>query len=149
VAHLEKVMSNSSSPKSYSKANEGRVLDIVFGVIPAFLVGIFCVLLMLYLVSSINIDFVRLLFILALFGMLSCIFLIISIFQRESLNHITNWICCVVLSIGIVVAIVSFYLLATLFKDNPNENSVFIAIPFILDISLILSAFRQIRLLRS
>jgi hypothetical protein len=142
-------MTNNASPKSYSKANEGRVLDVVFGVIPAFLVGIFCVVVMVYSVSSINMDFFGLLFILAFLGMLSCIFLIVSIFQREFLGKLMNWICCVMLSIGIVVAVVSFFMMATIFNGNSDENSLFVAIPFILDISLVLSALRQIRLLRS
>ncbi len=151
MAHLEKMMSNGSHKNVIGKDEQSRTFDIVLGVIPAVLVGAFSFNILVGSIAYFQIHSESLLVIaiLAFFRMLSCIFLMISIFCKDSLNKLFKKLCRVILSLGIVVALVLFGVFILLSRNALPDTLILLMTIFILYVSLILSALKQIKLLRS
>lgn len=144
-------MTNSSHKNVISKDEQSRTFDIVLGIILAVLVGAFSLNILVVSITYIQIHSGPLLgiAILVFFGMLSCIFLMILIFCKESLNKLFKKLCRIILSLGIVVALISLGVSILISRSALYDVLILLITILVLYVSLILSALKQIRLLRS
>jgi hypothetical protein len=143
--------SQPSTPNPFQRFYRGQVFDIVCGVVPGVLLGIYSLIISTVSVFSFTTqgsldDLFGLLMALSTLGAAACAALLVSTFAHARLAPAWRTICIVLLALGILVALISLMVLAVLFLPL-GRDALWFLIPLALGGSLSLAAFKQIRLL--
>ena len=143
-----------SAPNPFQRFYRSLAFDIVCGVIPGVLVGIYSLTVIGVAVYSVfkgegsPAALIVLLLFLGGSGVAACTALLVSTLAPARLNPARRRVCSVLLKMGLSVALISLAVLAVIIIPQ-GSDLLWLFIPFALFSSLSLAAFKQIRLLSS
>ena len=141
------------SQNALQRLYESRTFDIVFGIVPAVLMSLFC--LFVILVTSTHLTWiaagwipVKYLFILSITGLASCVSLICCISDEGSRPDFGGRLYLSSLYLGILNA-ATVFLLVCQTAALGRTNALTLAWPLIIVTPLVVAAIKQINLLNS